>query len=77
MSWILCKDRAPTNRGFYLIQDIYDVIRIATYHGNYWISDGSWKYIPADSIVAWQPLPMLYRSKREKVNGNAGMHTKG
>lgn len=65
--WIPCSERLPKPnelvdnvRKYYLIQDEYGDMHVASYLRNGWISIDSF-YTLEDDVVAWMPLPEPYK----------------
>ena len=64
--WIPCNEKLPKPnelvdnvRKYYLIQDEYGDMHVASYLRNGWISIDSF-YTLEDDVVAWRPLPERY-----------------
>ena len=64
--WIPCDEKLPKPnelvdnvRKYYLIQDEYGDMHVASYLRNGWISIDSF-YTLEDDVIAWMPLPKRY-----------------
>ena len=69
--WIPCSERLPKPnelvdnvRKYYLIQDEYGDMHVASYLRNGWISIDSF-YTLEDDVIAWMPLPEPYKAESE------------
>ena len=69
--WIPCDEKLPKPnelvdnvRKYYLIQDEYGDMHVASYLRNGWISIDSF-YTLEDDVVAWMPLPEPYKAEME------------
>ena len=69
--WIPCSERLPKPnelvdnvREYYLIQDEYGDMHVASYLRNGWISIDSF-YTLEDDVIAWMPLPEPYKAESE------------
>ena len=69
--WIPCDEKLPKPnelvdnvRKYYLIQDEYGDMHVASYLRNGWISIDSF-YTLEDDVVAWIPLPEPYKEESE------------
>ena len=67
--WIPCSERLPKPneladnvRKYYLIQDEYGDMHVASYLRNGWISIDSF-YTLEDDVIAWMPLPEPYKAE--------------
>ena len=52
-------------RKYYLIQDEYGDMHVASYLRNGWISIDSF-YTLEDDVIAWMPLPERYKVETEE-----------
>lgn len=69
--WIPCDEKLPKPnelvdnvRKYYLIQDEYGDMHVASYLRNGWISIDSF-YTLEDDVIAWMPLPEPYKVEME------------
>ena len=69
--WISCDEKLPKPnelvdnvRKYYLIQDEYGDMHVASYLRNGWISIDSF-YTLEDDVIAWMPLPEPYKAESE------------
>ena len=69
--WISCDEKLPKPnelvdnvRKYYLIQDEYGDMHVASYLRNGWISIDSF-YTLEDDVIAWMPLPEPYKAEME------------
>ena len=69
--WISCDEKLPKPneladnvRKYYLIQDEYGDMHVASYLRNGWISIDSF-YTLEDEVIAWMPLPEPYKAEME------------
>ena len=69
--WIPCDEKPPKPneladnvRKYYLIQDEYGDMHVASYLRNGWISIDSF-YTLEDDVIAWMPLPEPYKAESE------------
>ena len=69
--WISCDEKLPKPnelvdnvREYYLIQDEYGDMHVASYLRNGWISIDSF-YTLEDDVIAWMPLPEPYKAESE------------
>ena len=67
--WIPCDEKLPKPnelvdnvRKYYLIQDEYGDMHVASYLRNGWISIDSF-YTLEDDVIAWMPLPEPYKAE--------------
>ena len=67
--WIPCSEKLPKPnelvdnvRKYYLIQDEYGDMHVASYLRNGWISIDSF-YTLEDDVIAWMPLPEPYKAE--------------
>ena len=67
--WISCDEKLPKPneladnvRKYYLIQDEYGDMHVASYLRNGWISIDSF-YTLEDDVIAWMPLPEPYKAE--------------
>lgn len=70
--WIPCNEKLPKPnelvdnvRKYYLIQDEYGDMHVASYLRNGWISIDSF-YTLEDDVIAWMPLPKAYKAESEE-----------
>ena len=74
--WISCDEKLPKPneladnvRKYYLIQDEYGDMHVASYLRNGWISIDSF-YTLEDDVIAWMPLPEPYKTEMEREEMN-------
>ena len=74
--WISCDEKLPKPnelvdnvRKYYLIQDEYGDMHVASYLRSGWISIDSF-YTLEDDVIAWMPLPERYEHEHEGDNND-------
>ena len=63
--WIPCSERLPEKYVDVLVTvKHFEYPQMGHLEGGVWYADDTIKYLP-DAVIAWQPLPAVYRTKED------------